>query len=128
MPIPTEIPGQLDIFLETGTEGAIWILDPDEKGPNDPHSDYGHRLEKGDRRKVFNEDGTVAFEGVIDPNRRIGWTEYPRNPGHGQPSALGLWIHWTQSGWKPDAWARLFLPLDGHPRLKAILTKANPAS
>ena len=123
----TEIAGCLDIFLETGTEGAVWILDPDEKGPDDDRR-YMQVLEKGDRLKAFNEDGTIAFEGVINPNRRLGWTEYPRNPGHGQPSALGLWIHWTQSGWQPDPWARLFIPHKGHPRLKAILTKANPAS
>lgn len=61
-----------------------------------------------DHLKIYKSDGTVAFDGIIDQDHKAGWTEFPRNPGHGQPSALGYWIHWTQKDWNPDDWAALF--------------------
>lgn len=66
-------------------------------------------IEEGDRLMVYDADGEEIFSGLIDPDEEAGWHEYPLNPGYGQPSALGFWIHWTQRGWEPDAWARLFL-------------------
>ena len=112
--------GVVDWFAETGTEGAIWVLEEDGK--------TGYEalvlIEEGDRLKIFAEDGSVLFVGVIKPDYKIGWTEYPKNPGYGQPSALGYWIHWTQTGWKPDDWAKLFIR-DNSNYLRAELYK-NP--
>lgn len=99
-----KIRGVLEPFFETGCEGIIWSVVEDGKegfaGLN--------IIEEGDRLKIYGENGEVIFDGIIECDRLSGWTEYPLNPGHGQPSALGYWIHWTQRGWRPDDWAKLF--------------------
>ena len=108
--------GRVFGYFETGSEGMEWILGEDGKN--------GYAafvlIEKGDHLTIWNEDGTVAFAGEIIPDWKIGWAEYPYNPGRGQPCALGCWIHWTQDGWQPDDWARLFIRGD---LLKAEITK-----
>lgn len=117
--------GRLDPFFETGTEGMIWSLIEDSKSGYDALVS----IENGDHLKIYRPDDTVAFDGVIKTDYKAGWTEFPQNPGHGQPSALGCWIHWTQKGWNPDDWAALFFNydiknqkrLDGY--LRAELTK-----
>ena len=97
--------GVIGQFFETGCEGLMWVFMKDGvKG-----YDALVFIEAGDQLKVFAEDRSVLFEGVINPDYKIGWMEYPRNPGYGQPQALGFWIHWTQNGWEPDEWAKLFL-------------------
>jgi hypothetical protein len=100
--------GILAPSFETGDEGTCWILSEDGKSGYDAEVN----LDNGDHLKIFNSDGTVAFDGVIDQDHEAGWTEYPRNSGHGQPSALGIWILWTQKGWNPDDWAALFFNYD----------------
>ncbi|MEK7478571.1 MAG: hypothetical protein AAB626_01440 [Patescibacteria group bacterium] len=100
------IRGVLDPFWESGTEGMIWSIDngKDKKG-----YDGLYCIHTGDHLTIYGEKGEIIFKGKIFQDTMAGWTEYPRNPGNGQPLALGCWIHWTQIGWKPDDWARLFL-------------------
>lgn len=113
--------GVVNQFFETGCEGLMWIL---EKEGVEGFAALVF-IEAGDHLKVFAEDGAVLFEGVIVPDHHAGYKEYPLNPGHGQPQALGFWIHWTQKGWEPDEWAKLFLHTNlkkGNKPLRAELT------
>ncbi len=97
--------GVLYGWSETGTEGMVWVL------LEDGYSGYDAMrfVEEDDRLKIYGENGEVLFDGKIVEDRKAGWEEYPKNSGHGQPCALGFWIHWTQKGWEPDKWAALFL-------------------
>lgn len=113
-----EYSGTLDCFFETGTEGFLWML---KQGHEEKFHDLVF-LKFGDHLTVYNEGNSVIFKGIIIPDLEAGWKEYPGNPGHGQPSALGLWIHWTQIGWQPDDWARLFIR-DKKPPLRAKLVR-----
>ncbi len=113
--------GVIAHWYETGSEGVCWVFYKDGEKKWDRAVEF---LGAGDRLKVFGEDGkAVIFEGKIIPNCRIGWRKYPMNPKRGQPCALGYWIHWTQKGWKPDDWARLFIRPEGKKELRAELIK-----
>lgn len=112
----TTFKGTLYGYFETGTEGTIWTLLRDGIKGYEAIVD----LKKGDHLKVYDTDDKVVFDGVIEEDYEIGYMEYPYNPGYGQPCALGLWIHWTQAGWQPDDWAKLFLH---SPSLRAELTR-----
>ncbi|MEK7498938.1 MAG: hypothetical protein AAB611_03730 [Patescibacteria group bacterium] len=113
-----ELTGIVYGYFETGCEGIMWsFIEDGKKG-----YDALHFIEDGDMLTVYNEDNSVAFEGEIVSDREIGYAEYPLNPGHGQPTALEYWIHWTQEGWQPDDWARLFIREEGK-ELRAKLTK-----
>lgn len=100
--------GRLEPFSETGTEGMCWMLFEDGKFSYDALVN----IDNGDYLKIYYPEGAVAFRGIVDQDHQVGWTEFPQNPGHGKPSALGCWIHWTQRGWDPDAWASLFFNYD----------------
>lgn len=116
--------GVLDYWFETGTEGLVWVLIEDGK---DEHSYDAMKFpEAGDHLKVWGEKGKVIFDGVIEPDFQAGMTMSRVYPEHKQPSALGFWIHWTQRGWKPDKWARLFVKKEGEKRFRAELTKYTP--
>lgn len=107
--------GIIEIFCETGTEGLIWsFYENGKKG-----WDGFHLLEAGNHLTIYNKDSSIAFQGMIIPDHKIGLKKIPFS-NYRQPSALGYWIHWTQKGWKPDDWAKLFF---GQPPLRAILIK-----
>lgn len=112
--------GVLDWWAETGTEGVVWVLSEDGK------TGYDSMVfpEAGDYLKVFDADGSILFAGVIVPDFEAGKTPLPFNPEYSKPSALGFWIHWTQRGWQPDDWAKLFLrDVFEQPQLRAELTR-----
>lgn len=75
-----------------------------------PYTGYDglERIDNGDHLTIYDFTNQVIFSGIISPDLQAGWTEFPGNKGHGQPSALGCWIHWTQAEWKPDDWAQMF--------------------
>ena len=83
--------GTVDTFFETGCEGLVWAFYEDGKSDLDAI----RFIETGDRLVIYSNDGSKLFDGEIIPDYHAGWTEYPKNPGHGQPSALGYWIHWS---------------------------------
>ena len=98
------IDGELMDFFETGTEGVIWsVQQTDVRG-------YAglHTIKAGDALTVYNEDGSVRWEGVIEPDYEVGWTRFPQNPQHGQQVSCGRWVHWIQRGFTPDEWGDLF--------------------
>jgi len=118
--------GIVDFHFETGSEGLLWIFVETSNEEARQREPLVLEIEKGDHLKIFSQDGSVVFDGKIDPDHKAGYTPYSANAEHGQPSALGFWIHWTQKSWKPDEWAKLFLHkilANGNGHLKAELTK-----
>lgn len=112
-----EVLGVLVPYFETGTEGIIWSVYEDGKSGYDGLN----ILQPLDHLTIYNPGGKVIFQDKIFPDCKAGWAEYPLNPGHGQPCALGCWIHWTQIGWQPDEWAKLFFRKTDEPVLRAKL-------
>ena len=119
-----KIVGVLEPYFETGCEGIIWsVIEDGKRGYEGLHT-----IKEGDHLVIYGENSEILFEGDINCDYQIGWTEYPLNLGHGQPSALGCWIHWTQRDWQPDDWAKLFFhpyleENNGKAALRAELTK-----
>lgn len=112
------IDGELDEYSATGTEGLHWVIeDFDGLG-----LEKLHWIKAGDHLTVQDRLGRKLWSGVINCDRKAGWKRYPRNPQYGQPCALGYWIHWTQKGFSPDAWARLFVRPE-HDKLRGILVR-----
>ena len=111
--------GLLIDYFETGTEGLVWAIEDDQSF----EPDALHIIEEGDRLTVRDQLGKRLWTGVVRCDRKAGWRPHPANPAYGQPSALGYWIHWTQQGFEPDAWARFFVrpPYD---RFRGVLVKS----
>ncbi|MBU6415107.1 hypothetical protein KGQ34_02610 [Patescibacteria group bacterium] len=100
-----KVSGVLCPYFETGCEGIVWSVIKDGK----ESYDNLYTIRQGDLFTVYGENDEILFDGEIICDFQAGWTAYPNDPfGHGQPSALGYWIHWTQHGWQPDDWAKLF--------------------
>jgi hypothetical protein len=117
------IEGVLYDFFETGAEGMMWsLIDDDNLGREGLHF-----IEAADHLTICDSLGQEQWSGTIRCDRRSGWRPYPGNPEHGQPVALGCWIHWTQKGFTPDQWARFFMRPDVD-RFRGILRKAKRRS
>jgi hypothetical protein len=115
------IEGVLEDFFETGTEGIIWsVLNDDDRG-----YDALYPIEEGDHLTIQDQLGRKLWSGKIRCDYKTGWRRYPLNPKHGQPCALGHWIHWTQRGFKPDDWAQYFIRPQ-YARMRGILRKRRP--
>lgn len=112
------IEGVLYDYFETGAEGVMWSLMDDENLGREGL----HFIEAGDHLTICDPLGHEKWSGTIRCDRRAGWRPYPANPEHGQPAALGCWIHWTQRGFTPDQWARFFVQPDVD-RFRGILVK-----
>lgn len=112
------VTGVLEDFFETGTEGVIWAVVSDD----DHGYDALYPVDEGDHLTIQDELGRKLWSGKIRCDRKAGWQRSSLNPKHGQPFALGHWIHWTQRGFKPDDWARYFIRPQ-HDRLRGILRK-----
>ena len=107
--------GVISEFFETGTEGVLWSFCEDgKKGYNGLHI-----LEAGDYLTIYDKRKKIIFEGKIKPDFEIGNKRIPHS-NNWQPVALGCWIRWTQKGFKPDDWAKLFFK---KPPLRATLRK-----
>ena len=119
--------GVLDAWHETGSEGLIWVL-WEKRGRSVNYTKPPVDLKAGDHLKVYGEDGSVIFNGKIVPDYKAGLKPYPGNPKYGQPCVFGLWVHWTQRGWKSEDWAMLFVRggffLPRKKRLRAELTRS----
>jgi len=97
--------GELFPWFETGTEGLVWSLQQDGKEGYDGLVP----LRQGDQLTVTAPDGSTLFDGVLECDRKTGWTPRWKGASHGQPVAQGYWVHWTQAGWSPDDWAEIFI-------------------
>lgn len=115
----TVVHGVLEDYFETGSEGTHWCIAEDAV----PGYDGLHSIRQDDHLAIIDPCGTTVWAGTIDCDREIGYQAYPLNPQHGQPVALGLWIHWTQRGFSPDDWARFFVSRS--PRYRAILRSSD---
>jgi hypothetical protein len=88
--------GKLTFHFETGTEGGHWALEDDRPHPN-PYEGL-HLLEDGDSLLVFNDDGSIRWEGVIQFKTYPAFTEHVFN----------CWIHSDQIGVERQTWAEMF--------------------
>lgn len=103
--LPKVVSGTLFAWFETGLEGLVWAVQKNEV----PGYQGIHVLKAGDYLTVKDHAGDVLFDGYIEPDNTIGKRMRYHDTGYEQPVALGCWIHWTQKGWQPDAWASLFV-------------------
>lgn len=128
-------------------------VDPDQQGSRDLAYGRFEFVDPRDHLRITAPDGTTVFDDIIRPDWYRGWEPRPyqwhwigkllahayirrfvptflwhrmNRKGYfiGQATACGLWIHWTQRGWKAEAWARLFIRMKGEESYRAELTKA----
>lgn len=105
MPHLTVYEGVIFPFFETGTEGLLWALQQ--------NGACGYEglvcLGEGDLVTIHSPQGELLFEGLIKKDHQTG--AIPRYEGDpcSQVTALGYWAHWSQEGWAPDSWAKLFV-------------------
>jgi hypothetical protein len=77
---------------------------------------------EGDHLTILDQLGNVSWKGIIRCDKEVGRLRHPLNPENDQQHALGMWVHWIQQGFKPDAWAKFFVRPD-YDRLRGILVR-----
>ena len=116
--------GILFPFFETGTEGLVWALQQDGV--------CGYEglvcLGEDDLVTIRSAKGEVLFEGAIKKDYATG--AIPRYEGatHTQVTALGYWVHWSQAGFAPDDWAKLFLDESNRATIRRIESEEGTSS
>lgn len=101
------IRGKAGTFDDQGGEGHVdWVVFEDGvRG-----YDAVHVIEKGDRLKLTDKDGSVVFDGVIDPVHPVcknRWTDEEYK------SSI-----WHQRGWALADWYGLFCDFDKRAELE----------
>jgi hypothetical protein len=81
-------------------EGMEWTV---YRKPSPSRTERLLFLEAGDIIWIRDKSGKTLYVGMIIPDSSKG-----RMTPDSRPQALGLYIHWTQSGFQPDDWARFF--------------------
>ncbi len=96
--------GHLDWYAETGSEGVLWTFE------KDGFAGWAslHVLGNGDQLTVFNEDGSVRWQGVIDLEYETGCQPPPRC----QQAVFGMWVFGNQRGFAIEDWAEMFIGSD----------------
>jgi hypothetical protein len=103
---PILIRGPLFLWTETGTEGGYWAIQDErliEPATDEwPHERWSYEglfvFKDGDHLKIFDPDGGVYWEGLINLKPLPLFTE----------DAYGLWIHADQIGLNRELWALPF--------------------
>lgn len=104
--------GRVDMYFETGTEGAYWSLEE----INGLSGYEGLRIiGGGDRLVVYNDDGSVYLDQILIEDHDVGWhpynSDYPY--GLGQQTCAGLWVHWIPKGYSAEEWAEIYVGARG---------------
>ncbi len=92
--MPERLFGSLTSFCTSDPEAVIWLFVSDDFDS----LDAAHLLEDGDMLTVFDHEGDIVFNGLIE-------CDY----GDGHLRAGGYAANWIQKGWKPEDWAGLFM-------------------
>lgn len=81
-----------EAYFETGTEGVYYQLyDTSKQG-----YEGIVKLNNGDQLTIFNDQGGLAWCGIINKDL------------HSQQFVKGRWVHWVQTGVSPEYWDSLF--------------------
>lgn len=118
---PRTIEGIIFPWVETGTEGVVWSLQESKYISEDGKRwDYSglNPLQDGDCLTVFNDDGSVRWEGTIKLEYERNYEPYPMNPQYGQQAVNGWWVRGLQEGVDPEEWFRMF-----HDQPRAVLRR-----
>jgi hypothetical protein len=106
-----KVEGYLNDWFNKGYESTYWAICLDD--PKSQATSFYQQLfllEKNDRLEVYDTDGKLVLDVIVDPDYEAGYSPYPQDPIYGQSMVSGLAIYWTQKGWNCDDWARLFIP------------------
>ncbi len=109
-----EMKGVCFLHSETGTEGGWWAIQADGFVTEDGDWRYEgmQYLEGGDDFKVFDDNGSVLWHGIIHqdcktgavPHRVIRKGKVVTDRSWKQQVVRGMWVHWIQKGMDPEAW------------------------
>jgi hypothetical protein len=90
---------------ETGSDLLLWAIQAD----SDPGYHGVRCIGAGDLLSIASPEGAILFAGRIDPDYETGAILRREFDFRKAIRALNSWTHWSQRGWSPNDWARLFL-------------------